>query len=278
MRINDSKNIRELREEITRLGPWHQDIEIAPGVRTGERAPEIAYPIALGTPTVYDPGLHMEWLVRRVYPQGLAGRSVMDCGCNAGGNLFSLTQCGAGECFGFDARDHWIKQAHFLAQHLPSENIEFATLDLGSLASRHVGQFDITLFMGLLYHLPDPINGLRIAADHTKELLLVNTAIMPGGGGDSLVLNRESVTEVMSGVHGLAWLPSNEGVIRAILEWCGFPHVRLLWEVDAGVRNWRRLEVIAAREAATFAHFDASAGEVNTGRSGGWIRRLLRRP
>ncbi len=287
MTDNDSVNVRELREEIIRLGPWHQDLEIAPGVRTGEPAPEGSYDAAeLGTPAVYDPSPHMAWLVRRFYPAGLAGRSVMDCGCNAGGNLFAATRLGAGRCFGFDARDHWINQGRFLAEHLPGDNIEFATLDLASLPERRLGQFDITLFMGLFYHLPYPIAGLRIAADHTKELLLVNTATKPGDGGDALVLNRESVTQVMSGVHGLAWLPTGERVMRAILEWCGFPHVRLLWDVDGTVEGWRRLEVVAAREASTFAHFDATAAEFEAAaaaaqpkprRRGGWARRLLRR-
>ncbi|HEX7958113.1 MAG TPA: methyltransferase domain-containing protein [Pyrinomonadaceae bacterium] len=284
MTDNDTADARELREKIVRLGPWHQDMEIAPGVRTGEPAPEGTYPAELGTPAMYDPDPHMEWLVRRVYPEGLAGRSVMDCGCNAGGNLFSLTRLGAGKCYGFDARDHWINQARFLAEHLPGDNIEFATHDLGSLPERRVGQFDVTLFMGLFYHLPDPITGLRIAAEHTKELLLVNTATKPGGGGDSLVLNRESVTEVMSGVNGLAWLPTSERVIRAILEWCGFPHARLLWDVEGGVKNWRRMEIIAAREASTFAQFDATAAvyaaaaaQAKPRRTGGWARRLLRR-
>jgi hypothetical protein len=69
---------------------------------------------------------------------------------------------------------------------------------------------------------------LRIAADHTSELLILNTAIS-NAGGYSLVLNWESKTMVMSGIHGLAWLPTGEGVLREILNWCGFPHVRADW-------------------------------------------------
>ncbi|HEX8719442.1 MAG TPA: methyltransferase domain-containing protein [Pyrinomonadaceae bacterium] len=284
MTDKDSANVRELREKIVSLGPWHQDMEVAPGVRTGEPAPEGAYAAELGTPAVYDPADHIALLVRRMYPEGLAGRTVLDCGCNAGGNLFSIKRFGAGRCYGFDAREHWINQARFLGEHLPGEDIEFGTHDLGSLAERRVGQFDITLFMGLFYHLPDPVAGLRIAADHTKELLVVNTAAAPKGF-DGLVLNPESATEVMSGIDGLAWLPTGEKVVRAVLAWCGFPHARLFWEMDAGVRDWRRLEVIAAREASTFAHFDASAAQFDAAaaefkarRRGGWARRLFRRP
>ena len=254
---NHSVNVRELREKIIRLGPWRHDVEIAPGVRTGDPAPEGVYAPELGTPVITDPGPHMAKLTREIYADGLAQRTVLDCGCNAGGSLFAAAGLGAGRCFGFDAREHWIKQARFLAEYLPSDNIEFATLDLASLREHRIGQFDITLFRGLFYHLPDPVNGLRIAADHTKELLVVDTATLPSGGGDALVLRCESKEPLMSGIDGIGWLPTGEGVLRAILKWCGFPHVRLRWERAGGVRNWRRIEVVAAREAGTLAHFDA---------------------
>ena len=269
-------NTQELRDRIARLGPWHHDVEVAPGVRTGEPAPAGTYPPELGTPTVIQPGRIMEWLVSEVYHEGLAGRSVLDCACNAGGYLFAAARLGAGRCFGFDARPHWIEQARFLAEHLPSDNIEFDVLDLGALPQRRLWQFDVTLFNGIFYHLPDPVSGLRIAADHTKELLVLNTSTLPGPG-DALILSRESTTEVMSGVDGLAWLPTGEGVLRAILEWCGFPHTRLRFDGEAAVRGRRRVEILAARAESTFAHYDALHAERERGRGPGRLRRPFRR-
>ena len=245
---------KELRDRIVRLGPWHHDVEIAPGIRTGDPAPPGTYPSDLGTPSVIQPGPAMARLVEEVYPGGLARRSLLDCACNAGGYLFAAALLGAGRSFGFDVRNHWINQARFLTEHLPSENIEFATLDLDSLPGRRLEPFDVTLFMGIFYHLPDPITGLRIAADHTKELLVINTAALPGSG-DLLVLSRESTTRVMSGVHGLARLPTSYRVLQEILQWCGFPHARLRSEKSfEGYRT--RIEVLAAREAGTLAHYD----------------------
>jgi SAM-dependent methyltransferase len=268
-------NAQELRDSIVRLGPWHHDVEVAPGVRTGEPAPAGTYPPELGTPTLIQPERAMGRLVGEVYPEGLAGRSVLDCACNAGGYLFAAARLGAGRCFGFDVRPHWIEQARFLSEHLPSDNLEFDTLDLAALPQRRLGEFDVTLFNGIFYHLPDPIAGLRIAADHTRELLVVNTAVLPRDG-DSLVLSRESETEVMSGVHGLAWLPTNDGVVRAILEWCGFPHARLRFERKSVAGHRPRIEVIAARDASTLARYDAQRARRGPGRKPGWVRRLLR--
>lgn len=266
---------RELRDRIGRLGPWHHDVEIAPGVRTGEPAPGFAYPAELGTPSLIRPGDALARLVGEVFPEGLARRSVLDCACNAGGYLFAAAGLGAGRCFGFDAREHWVRQARFLAEHLPGEEIEFATLELASLPGLRLEPFDVTLFNGIFYHLPDPIAGLRIAADHTRELLVVNTATLPGAS-DSLVLNRESESEVMSGVDGLAWLPTGDRVLRSVLEWCGFPHTRLRYE-GPGPGRRRRIEVLAARDAATFAHYDSESTRRRPRRQAGRLSRFLRR-
>lgn len=266
---------RELRERIVSLGPWHHDVEVAPGVRTGEPALPGAHPPELGVPSSIQPERLLGWLVGEVYPEGLAGRSVLDCACNAGGYLFAAKRLGAGRCFGFDAREHWIRQARFLAERFPGDGIEFATLELASLPKLGLGRFDVTLFSGIFYHLPDPVAGLRVAADHTDELLVVNTSTLPGPG-DALVLSRESATEVMSGVDGLAWLPTGEGVLRAILEWCGFPHTRLRFDRESTVKNWRRVEILAARDAKTFAQYDARRPEREPRPGSGRLRRLLR--
>lgn len=217
-----------LRAEIRRLGPWHHDIQVAPGIRTGAVSKDVVYPPSFGAVTLIDPELWMARLATHVFPGGLNGRSVLDCACNGGGYLFAAAENGAGRCLGIDVRDHWIDQARLVARHRPGRELEFVTADVHSLAQMELEPFDITLFMGLFYHLPDPIACLRMAADRTSELLVLNTAYRPGKG-DALVLNVESDTQVMSGVHRLAWMPTSEAVLREILRWCGFPHVRTMW-------------------------------------------------
>lgn len=242
-------------EEIIRLGPWHHDIEIAPGLWTGQVTQGVRYDAKLGTPSLVRPSRSMSALVAELFPSGLAGRTLLDCACNGGGYLFAAAANGAAGGFGFDAREHWIQQARFVAQHVQSAGLQFATLPLQSLPTLQLGKFDITLFSGILYHLPDPISGLRIAADLTKELLLLNTALQPGSG-DALVLNRESEVEMMSGVNGLAWMPTSERVLRELLGWCGFPHVRRRYSAIDKTRRTVRIELLAARDLSTFAEWD----------------------
>jgi len=212
----------ELGAEIRRFGPWHHDVEIAPGVRTGDPRWRGETDPVLGTPSVVDPLANLQRTVRDLFPDGMKGRSFLDCACNAGGYLFAARRLGAGPCFGFDVREHWIRQAHFLARHLPAEDIDAGICALADVPGLGLKPYDVTLFSGILYHLPDPVAGLKIAADLTREIIIVNTATFPAKP-DGLVLNQESRTLPMSGVDGLAWYPTGETVVRQMLAWCGFP-------------------------------------------------------
>lgn len=240
-----------LRDVIRRLGPWHHDVEVAPGVRTGD--PALAAPAdpALGTPTVIQPSAFLAPLIRALFEGGMTGRSFLDCACNGGGYVFAAAEMGSPRAYGFDVRRHWIDQAEFLARHLPSAGVTFGCHDLADLPRLGLEPFDVTLFSGIFYHLPDPVAGLRIAADLTREVLMVNTSALPGPG-NALVLSHESDSLLMSGVHRLAWLPTGPPVVEAILRWCGFPHTRLVFDV-ALPNGWRRIFIVAARHAETFA-------------------------
>jgi tRNA (mo5U34)-methyltransferase len=268
-------DIEACRAEIRGLGPWHQDLEIAPGVCTGERLPGAKDPLGVGLPVIVRAKTVIDRLVNEVFPNGFEGRSVLDCACNAGGYLFEARRHGAGRCFGFDVREHWINQARFLARHLPSENIEFAQRDLCTLRELRLPPFDVTLFFGIFYHLPDPVAALRIAADHTNELLIVNTAVDPKRRGHGLTLNVESDTMLMSGVHRLAWLPTSPRIVQEALRWCGFPHSRVQYLIKQRGR-FHRTQILAARDAHTLAYYDARHPMAPTPLWKRAVRRLIR--
>jgi tRNA (mo5U34)-methyltransferase len=257
----------ELREEVVRLGPWHIDVEITPEVSTRAflDAPPGTYPDSQGSVTFHDP--HDGFLRRlgRIYPGGLEGRSVLDCACNCGAYLFYAKEAGAGRCVGFDVREHWIEQARFLAEHRrrPSDGMSFETLDLYDLPKLDRGRFDVTFFLGIFYHLPDPVTGLKLAADLTDELLVLNTATRAGYPEGLLVADHESETKLMSGTYGLCWFPTGPLVLMRILNWLGFPEVRCsVWRHAPRQREeLDRVEVLAARTPGFFADWDAALPE-----------------
>lgn len=245
-------DVEALRLEIERLAPWHHDIEIAPGVITSARAanhPDKSFE------EHYSPARMMDGLIAALYPAGLAGRSFLDCACNSGGHSLAAARLGAGRIFAFDARQHWIDQAEFIARAGRAPNLVSRRCTLEELPQLDLEPFDLTLFAGIFYHLPDPVAGLRIAADLTKEILVVNTATHPHRL-PALVLTPESATHVLSGVGRLAWLPSGPEVMRDILAYCGFKYARVDAYWTSGPKGWKRLQMVAARDPQFLRDYD----------------------
>jgi tRNA (mo5U34)-methyltransferase len=224
-----------LREEIIRLGPWHFDIKVAEGLttRVSLEAPPGTYAESFGEVSFQDVRTEHRVHLKNLYPDGVNGRTVLDCACNSGGYLFWSRELGAGSCFGFDVREHWIRQARFIQEHRPdAEDMQFEVMDLSDLPERGLEPFDLTIFKGIFYHLADPVRGLKIAADLTKEAMILDTNSRAGMPDGLLALEQEGVEAVMLGVDGLNWHPTGPETVIRILEWAGF--------VEFHVMRWAR--------------------------------------
>jgi SAM-dependent methyltransferase len=256
-------NEQALREEIVRLAPWHLDVQVTDTLSTAvfldaELTPEQSRHKV----TFIDTGRGW-WksLISSIYPDGLGGRTVLDCACNCGGYSFWMRELGSDGGLGFDVRQQWIDQARFLQQHrrFPSDGLRFEVCDLYDLPSLTDESFDISIFKGIFYHLPDPIHGLKLVADRTRDLLIVNTAARNNFPDGMLVASRESVVHPMSGVHGLNWFPTGPGVISQLLESMGFSATRCsFWHTEPHGPDptLGRLEVLGARDSSRFEHYD----------------------
>ena len=246
--------LEAMRREMEALGPWHHGVEVAPGLNTSTyRSSAEKHKVFVEH---YSPDLMMRQVLGDLFPKGLEGRSFLDCACNSGGHSVTAAKMGSGRTFGFDARQLWVDQGNFLARAMQLPNVTFDCFELKDLPSAQKEPFDITLFSGIFYHLPDPVAGLRVAADLTKELLILNTSVLPRRG-KALTLNFESDRHVLSGVDTLAWLPSGPAVLQDILAWCGFPHTRIdsYWS-QGGTAGWKRIQILAARHPEVFDQYD----------------------
>jgi tRNA (mo5U34)-methyltransferase len=264
----EAAELARLRNEVIRLGPWALDVEITPELRTRVAldVPPGTYSDSFGEVGFYDPTMWFKKFMTMIYPEGLSGRRVLDCGCNCGAFLFLAKELGAGECVGFDVREHWIRQARFLAANRagPGTDIRFEVCELSDLPGLALEPFDVVLFHGIFYHLPDPIHGLRIAADLSKELISVSTAAKGGLPDGTLFLSDESRTALMSGVHGLNWFPTGPKVMTTILESMGFPGVRCTgWVPYPDYSDLERLHLIASRSPDLIEKFEANRGWSN---------------
>lgn len=114
-----------------------------------------------------------------VLPQDLAGKSVLDIGCNAGFYAFEMKKRGASRVVGIDFDDYYLDQARFAAEVLGHEDVEFRRLsvyDVGALRER----FDLVLFMGLVYHLRHPLLALDLIHEHVAKDWLVYQSLQRG--------------------------------------------------------------------------------------------------
>jgi tRNA (mo5U34)-methyltransferase len=158
---------RDIEGRLKSLGDWFQNLDLN-GVQTAPAH-------FLGDfPTV-------KWKrFAHALPQDLAGKSVLEIGCNAGFYSFEMKKRGAGRVLGIDFDDYYLNQARFAAEVLGfDDEVEFRRMsvyDVGALQEK----FDVVLFMGLLYHLRHPLLALDLVHAHVAKDLLVYQSLQRG--------------------------------------------------------------------------------------------------
>ena len=109
----------------------------------------------------------------------LAGKRVLDIACNSG---FWSLQCAllGAEVVGFDRRQQLIDQADLLKSIVGLTNVQFKILDFWKMSPQTLGgTFDIVLNLGILYHLPKPLEALELTKAMARERILLDTAVNP---------------------------------------------------------------------------------------------------
>jgi tRNA (mo5U34)-methyltransferase len=156
----------EIESEVRRLGPWFHNLDLR-GVQT---APEHF----LGN----YPRFKWEKFAHAV-PADLTGKSVLDIGCNAGFYSIEMKRRGAARVVGIDADERYLTQARFAAR-IAKVDIELRLMSVYDIASLGE-QFDLVLFMGVLYHLRHPLLALDLVHDVVRETLVFQTMLRGAG-------------------------------------------------------------------------------------------------
>lgn len=240
-------------KDLQALAPWHMKIPLTANLSTSDGnildSEQNISVIDLGDMEIY---------FKKIFPEGLVGKSFLDIGCNAGGYCFIANQLGASFTHGFDVREHWINQAQFVQQHfqIPDEKMRFEVqhLDKFLLSTK---KYDVTLFKGVLYHLPFPIKALVDLCHMTNDVIIVDTATRNDISKNCFALAFEGTTPLMSGVDRLAWYPSGPEVIESILKWAGFPYTLVTKNIKSTFnkdkrfvrrKNLGRMRILAAKK------------------------------
>jgi tRNA (mo5U34)-methyltransferase len=200
-------NLDELRTRIDKLGPWFHYIDLGHGVVT-KKTSAVGEPLEHPRPT---------WeKVRVAIPEDLAGKTLLDVGCNAGFYAIEASRRGAVRVLGIDSQRNLIRQAVFVRDVLGLD-IEYRRLTVYDLDPRELGQFDITLALGLVYHCKHLVLALERLFAITRELLILETAIYPRNVAPQS--STYKVGELTSHLHPIAYVENPSDAKEAIYNW-----------------------------------------------------------
>ena len=114
----------------------------------------------------------------------VAGRTVLDVGAWSGASGVEALRRGARKV---TALDHYTwnhpsfrgKKAFDFVMRQTGHQIHAVDIDLDQpqLNLTHLGQFDVVLFLGVFYHLKDPLAGLRELSSLVREVMVLETHI-----------------------------------------------------------------------------------------------------
>jgi len=197
----------QLEAEVSKLW-WYHSIQLGDGIVT---------------PGVVNPARGLQ---RFGIPEDLRGRTVLDIGAWDGFYSFEAERRGAGRVVATDSyawRDVG-KDGFELARKALGSKVEDWDLDVLELSPKTVGTFDLVLFLGVLYHMKDPLNGLEHVASVTKDHLILSSAV------DLVRLRRPAAAFYPTSEYNedpTNWWGPNPAAVVGMLRVVGFRRVQV---------------------------------------------------
>jgi hypothetical protein len=84
---------------------------------------------------------------------------------------------------GVDARQEHVDDATLMRDIFGFKNLRFLKGDLQTMQPHQIGRFDVSLLLGILYHLENVVGVLRLAQAVTKRLCVIETQVAPNMTG-----------------------------------------------------------------------------------------------
>lgn len=164
-----------------------------------------------------------------ILPADLTGKSVLDIGAWDGYFSFEAERRGGADVL---ATDHfcwsgpgWGTKAGFdFIHHRLGSKVRSVDIEPMGLTPQEFGQFDVVLFLGVLYHVTDIYRHLEAAAAMCRDHLVIETET-------SMISERAPVARFIQS-HELGgdptnfWAP-NPALVKLLLERLGFSKIEM---------------------------------------------------
>jgi tRNA (mo5U34)-methyltransferase len=172
----------DARAMIAAYPRWYHRIEVRPGIIT---------------PGINDSPKNLEMLQ---LPTDCSGMRVLDIGARDGFFSFELERRGA-EVLAVDYMPA-DRTGFQIAAQLLGSRVVFQQANIYNLDPEKLGTFDLVLFLGLLYHLPDPIRAIKTVRRlcswrmYLETLVIDEVVPMPDGTEMPLAALGEGLTSI----------------------------------------------------------------------------------
>jgi SAM-dependent methyltransferase len=155
----------------------------------------------------------------------LTGKTVLDVGCNCGFWSLQARRLSAESVLGIEGSQKNVDQANFVLELTGIDGIRFEQGNAYELSRERHGEFDVVLYLGLLYHLEHPVLALERLYETTAKLAVIDTTVVPDSG--ALCRIHTDVAHEQNYSNRLAMIPSRAAV-AAMLHHVGFRTVMLI--------------------------------------------------
>lgn len=146
-------------------------------------------------------------VLHRLIP-ALGLKTALDAGAGVGFFSQTLADCGL-NVRGFDGRTENVVEAR---KRFPNIPFEQANLEEHSVLT--LGEFDLVLCFGLLYHLENPLLAVRHLRSLTEKCSLLESMCVPDNKPSMLL--REEPSEFDQGLTDVACYPSEDSLIKLL--------------------------------------------------------------
>ena len=209
--------------EISQVPFWWHSIELGCGVITPG----------------HQGGADDPWVSHRILdildlPRDLTSKSVLDIGAWDGFFSFEAEKRGASRILAIDNFYRLKKEGKHLdskikgfqtAKKILCSNVEYKIMDVYELDPDVVGRFDITLFLGVFYHLKHLLLALERISSVTNDMLVVESYFINKWG-------NEPVAQFFEGEEldrdPTNWWGANSACIEAMIRSSGFKRVECI--------------------------------------------------
>ena len=272
-----------VRERVAGFPRWHYEFDLN-GVRTPIFDPAHVNRHEQGKQYFFSP-------LVRLAGGSLAGKRVLDLGCNAGFWSLAAIDAGADFVLGVDGRQMHIDQANlvFEVKRVEATRYRFEQADIFELELEEE-PFDVVLCLGLLYHVSKPFELLERIAKWNDDLLLIDTTLTTRFRGAGFRLTTEDLDDARSAVdRPVAMYPTGPAVVT-LVEQFGYRAAALRprftdWSAAGCYREGRRRAFMCAKRTPlddidaepVGRYVGANSFAVSTRRASARLRRRLLR-